>query len=287
MILVDLNQVMISNLMQQVGNNKAALLEEDLVRHMVLNSLRMYRTKFSEKFGELVICCDDKNNWRRDVFPYYKVHRKKARQESALDWNTIFSFLNSVKEDLKNKFPYKVLQVPRAEADDIIGSICAEYGQTLNNGSEEILILSSDKDFGQLQKYANVQQYSPVQKKYIRINNPATFINEHILKGDRGDGVPNFLSEDDTFVNQKRQKPLTYKKLSVWNNMKPEDFCNEKMLRGYKRNQQLIDLSFIPKDIFKEAINQFINYKCNDRSLMFNYFIDKKLKNLMEVIREF
>ena len=286
MILVDLNQVMISNLMQQVGNNKAALLEEDLVRHMVLNSLRMYRTKFSEKFGELVICCD-KNNWRRDVFPYYKVHRKKARQESALDWNTIFSFLNSVKEDLKNKFPYKVIQVPRAEADDIIGSICAEYGQTLNNGAEEILILSSDKDFGQLQKYANVQQYSPVQKKYIRINNPATFINEHILKGDRGDGVPNFLSDDDTFINQKRQKPLTYKKLSVWNNMKPEDFCNEKMLRGYKRNQQLIDLNFIPKDIFNKAINQFINYKCNDRSLMFNYFIDKKLKNLMEVIREF
>jgi 5'-3' exonuclease len=287
MILVDLNQVMISNLMQQVGNNKAALLEEDLVRHMVLNSLRMYRTKFSEKFGELVICCDDKNNWRRDVFPYYKVHRKKARQESALDWNTIFSFLNSVKEDLKNKFPYKVLQVPRAEADDIIGSICTEYGQTLNNGSEEILILSSDKDFGQLQKYANVQQYSPVQKKYIRINNPATFINEHILKGDRGDGVPNFLSDDDTFVNQKRQKPLTYKKLSVWNVMKPEDFCNEKMLRGYKRNQQLIDLNFIPKDIYNQAIEQFVNYKCNDRSLMFNYFIDKKLKNLMEVIREF
>ena len=141
--------------------------------------------------------------------------------------------------------------------------------------------------WSQLQKYANVQQYSPVQKKYIRINNPATFINEHILKGDRGDGVPNFLSDDDTFINQKRQKPLTYKKLSVWNNMKPEDFCNEKMLRGYKRNQQLIDLNFIPKNIYNQAIEQFVNYKCNDRSLMFNYFIDKKLKNLMEVIREF
>ena len=287
MILVDLNQVMISNLMQQIGN-KPVQIEEDLVRHMVLNTLRLYKVKFEEKYGELVICCDDKNYWRRDIFPYYKIHRKKDRQKSGLDWHTIFSVLNGIRDDLKAKFPYKVLQVKNAEADDIIASICHKYGKILKNGSqEEILILSSDKDFGQLQKYANVTQYSPIQKKFITISNPEKFIREHILKGDRGDGIPNFLSEDSVFVDGKRQKPLTYKKLNVWVNMKPEEFCNEHMLRGYKRNQNLIDLDLVPNDIIKQVIELYDNYKVNDRSLMFNYFVDKKLKNLMEVIREF
>jgi hypothetical protein len=273
--------------MQQIGN-KPVQIEEDLVRHMVLNTLRLYKVKFEEKYGELVICCDDKNYWRRDIFPYYKIHRKKDRQKSGLDWHTIFSVLNGIRDDLKAKFPYKVLQVENAEADDIIASVCHKYGKILKNGSqEEILILSSDKDFGQLQKYANVTQYSPIQKKFITISNPEKFIREHILKGDRGDGIPNFLSEDSVFVDGKRQKPLTYKKLNVWVNMKPEEFCNEHMLRGYKRNQNLIDLDLVPNDIIKQVIELYDNYKVNDRSLMFNYFVDKKLKNLMEVIREF
>ncbi len=287
MILVDLNQVMISNLMQQIGN-KPVKIEEDLVRHMVLNTLRLYKTRFQEQYGELVICCDDKNYWRRDIFPYYKIHRKKDRQKSGLDWHTIFTVLNGIKDDLKEKFPYKVLQVKNAEADDIIASMCLKYGKILKNGSqEEILILSSDKDFGQLQKYANVAQYSPIQKKFITIPNPEQFIREHILKGDRGDGIPNFLSEDDVFVNGKRQKPLTYKKLNVWVSMKPEEYCNEHMLRGYKRNQHLIDLDLVPDNIIKEVLDKYENYQVNDRSLMFTYFVDKKLKNLMEVIREF
>ena len=287
MILVDLNQVMISNLMQQIGNKKVDV-EEDLVRHMVLNTLRMYRTRFFEQFGELVICCDDKNYWRRDIFPYYKIHRKKDRQKSGLDWHTIFACLNSIRDDLKDKFPYKVIQIPTAEADDIIATLCNEHGQILMNGNaEEILILSSDKDFGQLQKYANVTQYSPIQKKFINVSNPGRFIQEHILKGDRGDGIPNFLSDDDTFVAGKRQKPLTYKKLNAWSDMQAEEYCNEQMLRGYKRNEQLIDLSFIPDYIKEDVMDKFNNYKCNDRSVMFNYFVEKKLRNLMDVIREF
>jgi len=287
MILVDLNQVMISNLMQQIGGKNVPI-EEDLVRHMVLNSLRLYKNKFSEQYGDLVICCDDKNYWRRDIFPYYKAHRKKDREQSGLDWHTIFEVLNGIRDDLKEAFPYKVIQIERAEADDIIASICHEYGDLgVTNGSEPILILSSDKDFVQLQKYANVEQYSPMQKKYVNCNNPARYIHEHILKGDRGDGVPNFLSADDTFVNGKRQRPITSKKIDAWNGMIPEQFCNEEMLRGYKRNQQLVDLDFVPQNIQDEVIEKLDNYKSNGRDKMFNYFIQKRLKNLMEVIQEF
>tara|TARA_Y100000004_G_C8912556_1_gene411612 strand:+ start:379 stop:1242 length:864 start_codon:yes stop_codon:yes gene_type:complete len=287
MILVDLNQVMISNLMMQIGSKKASV-EEDLVRHMVLNSLRLYRKKFGEKYGELVICCDDKNYWRRDFFPYYKAHRKKDRAESGLDWHMIFEVLNGIRDDLKHTFPYKVIQVDRAEADDVIASLCHEYGDLgVTNGSDPILILSSDKDFVQLQKYANVEQYSPMQKKFINCSNPARYIHEHILRGDRGDGIPNFLSADDVFVIGKRQKPLSTKKIDAWNGMHPSDFCTDEMLRGYKRNQQLVDLDFVPDNIQEEVIEIFDNYKLNGRDKMFNYFIQKRLKNLMDVIQEF
>ena len=288
MILVDLNQVMISNLMMQIGGKNVPI-DENLVRHMVLNSLRLYRQKFGEKYGELVICCDDKNYWRRDLFPYYKAHRKKDREKSGLDWHTIFEVLNGIRDDLKDNFPYKVLQIDRAEADDVIASICHRFGQlgVKNESAESILILSSDKDFVQLQKYANVEQYSPMQKKFVTVSNPARYIHEHILKGDRGDGVPNFISPDDVFVVGKRQKPLASKKIDAWNGMEPEDFCNEEMLRGYRRNQQLVDLDFVPEDIQEQVLEKFDDYKLIGRDKMFNYFIEKRLKNLMDVIQEF
>ena len=281
MIIVDLNQVMISTLMMQIGNHKNIKLEEDLVRHMVLNSLRAHKVKFSAEYGEMVIACDDKNYWRKQVYPYYKANRKKEREASELDWNTLFESLNRIRQELKDYFPYKVIQVDHAEADDIIAVLVKEY-----NHLGKLLILSGDKDFGQLQKYPNVTQYSPVLKKYISCTNPDLFLKEHILKGDSSDGVPNFLSEDNVFVMGIRQSPVTSKKLAGWILQEPEQFCNEAMLRNYKRNQRLIDLEFVPDDIKTQTLEQY-NTQIKDRSKLFNYFIQYQLKNLMEHINEF
>lgn len=288
MILVDLNQVMISNLMMHIGNKKNVPIEEDLVRHMVLNSLRGYKARFGEKYGQLVLCCDDKHYWRRDVFPYYKANRKKDRKASGFDWHAIFDTIRVVKDELKNNFPYKVLQVEHAEADDIIGALCHKFGVIHPNGGtiRQILILSGDKDFVQLQKYANVEQYSPIQKKFIRVSNPAAFIAEHIMKGDRGDGVPNFLSADNTFVTEARQRPLTSKKLNAWICMEPKEFCNEDMLRGYKRNQQLVDLDYIPKDIQTQVIEMY-DEQVPVKGMLMNYFMKHRLRNLMDHIGDF
>lgn len=288
MILVDINQVMISNLMQQIGG-KTEDVDPDLIRHMILNSLRMYRQEFGDMYGELVICCDDKKYWRREVFPYYKMNRKKDREKSGLDWNNIFQTLNQIRDELKEHFPYKVIQVEGAEADDIIGTLCQTYGHigVCSDLEERILILSSDKDFLQLQKYCNVIQYSPVQKMFIQELHPHVYLNTHIIRGDKGDGIPNFLSDDDTFVEGKRQKPISTKKLDIWCMQEPEEFCDEKMLRGYKRNQQLVDLDFIPEDIRQNIIKQFKEAETNQRSLLLNYFIQHKLKNLTEVIDQF
>ena len=286
MILLDLNQVMISNLMVQVQGGKADV-QEDLIRHMVLNSIRLYRQKFKE-YGDLVICCDDKNYWRKDVFPYYKAHRKADREKSDLDWHKIFTILNRVREEIKENFPYRVIQVPRAEADDIIGTLVNRFGVYLNNQStEKVLVLSGDKDFGQLQKYANVDQFSPVTKRWVRVNDARRFLKEHIMKGDRGDGIPNFLSNDSCIVAKERQKPLASKKLNLWVDQEPEEFCNEEMLRNYKRNEQLVDLDFVPEEIQKEINRQYDEYEIPDRKGLLNYFIKNRLKLLTDCIGEF
>jgi len=283
MIIMDLSQVMISNLMIQLGNHTNADIEEDLLRHMVLNSVRAYNVKFKNEFGEMIIACDAGNNWRRQVFPYYKANRRKNREKSEINWTAVFETLNKVRDELKDYFPYRVIRVDGAEADDIIGTLAQTYGNT----NEKILILSGDKDFVQLQAFMNVQQFDPVQKKWRKTNDVDKFIKEHIIRGDTGDGVPNFLSADDTFVVGARQKPISQKKLDQWLNSDPKEFCDEKMLRGYLRNQQLVDLNFIPPDIKKEVLVQYEQQAGKGRDKLFNYFIERRLKLLLESINEF
>lgn len=288
MILVDMNQVMISNVMVQIGNHHNVEFEESLIRHMVLNSIRSYRRKFVKDYGELVLCFDDKNYWRRDIFPYYKANRKKSRETSELNWNELFRILNLVRDELKEIFPYKTVQVDRAEADDAIGTICHKFGVELNAGStEKILILSADKDFIQLHKYANVTQYDPIRKRWIRHANPNQYIMEHIMKGDAGDGVPNMLSADDCFVMGSRQKPMTRRRIEQFmDEIENDCFQNEYALRGYQRNKAMIDLSMVPEYIQEEVMTKY-NEESGDRSKLFNYFIEKRLKNLIENIGEF
>lgn len=280
MILVDLNQVCISNLMQNIKHNEE--IQPDLIKHMILNTLMNYRKKFKEEYGELVICCDSKKSWRRDIFPFYKMNRKQAREASNFDWNKIFECLNDIRDDLKQIFPYAVIEVATAEADDVIAVLVKH-----NYRKQKILILSSDKDFIQLQKYYNVYQYSPIQKKFVTNNNPHKYLIEHIIKGDRGDGIPNFLSDDDTYVTSKRSKKIMKSKLSAWVEMQPSQYCNEQMYRGYKRNEQLVSLDMIPTDITDKIVDQYDNYQYNQRDKLFNYFVDNKLKNLIEHIGEF
>jgi hypothetical protein len=282
-ILVDLNQVLISNLMAQIGSNPKIDLDENLIRHMVLNSLRSYARQFKSKYGDIIIACDSKKYWRRDIFPFYKAHRKKDREKSSFDWHLIFETLNKIRDELKLYFPYRVLEVEGAEADDIIAVLAARMSP-----SEDILILSSDKDFVQLQKYPNVSQYSPILKRFVKTDNPHQYIKEHIIRGDKGDGIPNFLSPDNTFVLGERQKVISKKKLVEWINSDPLEFCvTDNMLRGYKRNQMLVDLEQIPEAIKTDIIRSYEDTKPGTRQNMLNYFIQNRMRNLIEVIDEF
>ena len=283
MMILDLNQVMISNLMMTLRAGAVGEIEEDLIRHFILNSIRMYNVRYRKEYGEMIIACDDTNNWRKQAFPLYKANRKKGREESTLDWNKIFGILNKIRDELREVFPYRVVQVTSAEADDVIGTLCMEFGNT----NEPILIISGDKDFRQLQIYRNVKQYDPVQKKEIIERDPSGYLFEHILRGDGGEGVPNFLSDDDSIVMKKRQKPISTKNLELWRGRRPEDFCDARMLRGFKRNEQLVDLTKIPDSIQKQALEVYNQQAGKTRDKMFNYFIQNKLKLLMDDIQQF
>ncbi len=206
-ILMDYNQVILATLFANLGNHKNAEIDENMIRHMFLNSLRANRKKFTEEFGEMIVCADGKNSWRKEAFPYYKAGRKKGRDESELDWGELFRIINLLRSELIEYFPYKVLHFDRLEADDIIGVLAHKLGTELNMGAEKVLVLSGDKDYIQLQTYANVDQYNPVLKKWVRDPTPGNYLNEHIIKGDKGDGVPNILSADNVLVIGERQKP--------------------------------------------------------------------------------
>lgn len=285
MIIVDLNQVMLSNLLMQLGNHTNAQIEENMVRHMILNSLRSYRTKFFAEYGELVIACDNTNYWRRQLFPYYKANRKKNQEKSDLDWKAVFECLNKIRAELKEFFPYKVIDIESAEADDVIATLV--FSSCLSSVPEEnkILILSGDKDFIQLQIYDNIKQYDPTRKKWITHSDPYSYKKEHILKGDSSDGVPNILSSDNCFVVGERQRPLTSKKLEHYLKIKPTEM-EANIARNYFRNEQLIDLDHVPEDIRVKVMESFYAQK-KDRSKLMNYFIANKLRNLTSMIGDF
>ena len=286
MIIVDLNQVMIANIMAQLGNHTNAVIEEDLFRHVALNSLRSFRKQFKD-YGEMVIACDDKNYWRKQYFPYYKANRKKAREKSDVDWNQIFNHLNRIREELKEYSPYRVIQVDSAEADDIIATLCIEFG-TILNSQEKILILSGDKDFVQLQVYGNVEQYNPVLKKHIKHNNPHKYLREHILKGDRGDGIPNIMSEDSCIVNGERQKSLPSKKIEYLTEIPDlSAVLNKDELTQFKRNEQLIDLHMIPENIKTTILLKYKEQTNKTKDKFVGYLKQHKLKALLEDIGDF
>jgi len=279
MILLDYSQTVIGSFMA-VSRGKPVV-EEDLLRHTILNSIRMFRNKFTKDYGEMVICCDDKNNWRKEIFPEYKANRRKNRENDLTDWKTLFELLHEMREELTKYFPYKVMHVDTAEADDIIGVLVDHCEEN------PTLILSSDKDFIQLQKYQGVKQWSPLQKKFV-VGDPVESLYDKTIRGDAGDGVPNILSSDDTLITEgKRQTPVTKKKMELWRGKKPEEFCNEAMLRNYHRNKTMVDLRETPESIRINIVNQYDSQGAGDRSQLLNYFVDKRLKNLMDVIDEF
>ena len=258
---------------------------------MVLNSIRSHRSRFHQEWGEVVLCCDNRNYWRRQQFPYYKSHRKKARDESNLDWETIFKCMDLVRAELKEFFPYKILDVDGAEADDVIAVLVNEpavaeedtgLGAFLDTPTHKCLIVSADKDFIQLHR-SGVKQYDPIRKYWVTHPNPIAKLHEHIIRGDPGDGIPNIRSADDSFIQGVRQKPITARLIEECNSLTTDDL----LYRNYVRNRQLIDLNYIPQTVKDRILEAYTTQETNGRGKLFDYFISRGLKHLLEAIGDF
>ena len=287
MIIIDYSAISISNIVTQKIDA-----DEDLIRHMILNSIRMYSKKFKKAYGNVVIAADS-YSWRRDYYPHYKANRRKDRSESDTDWEEIFRIIKLVLNEIDEHTPYKVIKVHGCEADDIIGTL-VEYTQEfiksdLIGKDEKVMIVSADKDFIQLQQYSNVKQFSPMQKKVISHENPKRYLIEHIFRGDSSDGVPNVLSDDDTFVTGTRQSRLTQKKIDKW--IEGIDNLSEVMstseFKNYTRNRKLIDLTCVPDELKREVIEQFETKENVPKSKLLPYLISKRCKQLISCIEDF
>lgn len=280
MIIVDYSGIAISNLFTMKEQ-----VSENLVRHMILNSLRMYNVKFRQEYGQMVIACDGGGTWRKEIYPHYKANRKKNREESGLDWKEFFRILGNVRDEIREHLPFKVVHIQGVEADDIIGTLVEQTQQF--GKAEPVMIVSSDKDFVQLHQYKNVKQFSPMQKGFVKEKDPVRFLQEHVLRGDSGDGVPNVASKDDVFVSGGRQTPIRAKSIEEWvqNWSKLDYYMNVETYRNFQRNRALIDLSAIPAAKKQEIINTFDAVKTNSNTL--NYLISKRCTQLIECAEEF
>ena len=297
MILIDYSQVALSAILTFQRELKGTESEvKNLIRHVTLSTIKSYKKKYGKEYGELVVCCDGRKYWRREFFEHYKANRKKARDKSDLDWGLIFDTLNEMRQDIAEHFPYRVIHVDRAEADDVI-AIMTKWAQENNlviNGlfeePQKILILSSDGDFKQLHQIGNVKQWSPMQKKYV-VGTKQEIIEkkiEHIVKGDAGDGVPNILSKDDVFISGKRQKPMSAKRLQEFFENGFIACKNDEERRNWHRNATLVDFDFIPEDVKNTIIESYINNKPKgDRMTIFNYLMSHRCRLLLDEIEEF
>jgi len=285
MIIVDYSGIMYSSVTAQIGYDPeiGAAIDEGLIRHTILNTIRYNNREFRQKFGELVLVFDSSTYWRKSVFPNYKIRRKKARDESMIDWELVFSTTKKVKGEIIDHFPYRTFEVGEAEADDVI----AELVRIHHN--EQILIISTDQDLIQLQDELGdrITQYDPVRKRYLTHPSPSTFLLEKIIKGDAGDDVPNVMMPDDTFIQGIRQKPITAKRLEEFGRDLPNGIGTEEHLQNFKRNDLLINLNRIPEDIRRGVRKIYAQPNTKTKKHLTNYFVKNRLKNLYEGIADF
>jgi hypothetical protein len=276
MILIDFTQTIIAGLMVQLKLNGGEL-DENKLRPMILNSIRNYQKRYAPEYGEIVLCTDAANPWRREFYPQYKANRKKLRDNDDKDWGVIFNTLQVIKDELRDNFPYRYMYVERCEADDIIAVL-------VKHAKEPVLVVSGDKDFQQLHAYDDVKQYSPNLNKFIDCEDPSLFLKEHILTGDKSDGIPNILSSDDCMVEGIRQTPLRKPIKDKYLRITIEK--DDKYYRNYLRNQTLIDFDFIPEDVEDSILSEFEN-TAPVKGKVFDYLRTHRLNELLDNIGDF
>ena len=292
-ILIDYSQLVIASCLafgSDMDKGKDTKKAIDIIRHATLSSLLKYKTDYSSKYGDIILCADGGKNWRRDYFPYYKAARKGKREESKTDWKTIFTFASELLEELRTIFPYRAIKVDEAEGDDIVAVLTKYLSENdvvqegLIETAAPILIVSSDGDFKQLHKFKNVRQWNPLMKKFVSKPEP-DFLLEKVIKGDSGDGVPNVLSNDDIFMVEGRQKPVTAK---VMDRFKNQNGLSDVDQRNFQRNRTLIDFDYIPNEVQGKILSVYHEQQPKrDLNAIMNYLMEHRCRLLLNDLQAF
>jgi hypothetical protein len=278
MILMDMNQLTIANLMAESKGKPS--MDIGLIRHMVINTIRTVRMRFHAEYGEPVLCYDSRvRGWRKEVYPPYKANRKKEREASDVDWDALWDILRQIKTEIKETFPYKMMEVDSCEGDDLIAILA-------KNLPGKHMVVSSDHDFFQLQSH-NISQWCPRTKQIVKCEDPKRELIRHIMRGDSGDGVPNFLSDDTVFIDGRRQKPLYEKKLNEWVELPLNTFCTDEMIRNYERNKTVIDFSSIPSRIEDAIMQEYSKPIEGSRAKIMDYMMENNMKLMLQHLQEF
>jgi len=282
MILIDYNGVAIGMMLA-----RKEPIDENIIRPMILNQIRMYRKRYFKEYGEIVVVADGGGNFRKEIYPYYKWRRSEGRDESKIDWDEAFRIIHMIFEEIGENFPYKTIKQWGCEADDTIARIAFETQEFGKH--ENVMIISGDNDFIQLQKMSNVKQFSPITKKLVTTDDPHRWTMEKIFKGCGSDAVPNILSPDNAIAEGIRQKPMTKKKMDDWYSSEdPKMGMDEETYKNFCRNKKLVDLTETPQSIKDEIIN---TYEAQDpwknKSKVFPYLVKKRCRLLVENVQEF
>jgi hypothetical protein len=276
MILVDFSPVTISAAFRDVGDG--AVPDPEEFREEIFKTLGNIRMKNHDDSGEMVIAMDSKPYWRKDIFPSYKGNRKKL---SGIHWNVI----DEVKSVLHERVPWKILEIPRLEADDIIGVLVHHFAP---RSKEHFMIVSPDGDFKQLQIYNNVEQIDIIRGREVTTTDPKAFLREIIIGGQTKDAIPNILSDADTHTcKEKRQSPMMKKNLQQWIHMDPSFFCDDTMMKRYRENEKLVDLSKVPDEHKKAVIYAYALAPHAPEKSLRSYFIENRMAELADNVGNF
>lgn len=296
MILIDYSQFAIANACQFKEDLKKGCSDvaaKNIIRHAILSGLLAVKEQYSSQYGEMILACDGRNNWRRQLFEHYKANRKKSRDSSDLDWTLILDTISIIRDEIDEYLPYTVIHLDEAEGDDVIAVLTkwavenpVAFG--LLDEPQPVLILSSDHDFAQLQKHPNVKQYSLGQKKWVNCEDPIKALREHIASGDSGDGIPNVLSDAATLVTDGiRQKPMRAPRLAQFAE-KGKAACETPVeVDRWDLNTKLIDFDCIPPDVQEAITHKYTTSPKKDRKKIFGYLTSNGCRLLLERLNEF
>ena len=260
MIIIDLSQILHAAVHSDMKTNGTKMPSERGIRIYVLNKIQYVRSKFIREFGKETVIAVDNNSWRKEVFPHYKYKRKEDRKDDNLNWDVIHGYFSNIKAELKEHFPYAIMDVYGAEGDDIVAVMCRSL-------AKPVIIIGQDKDYFQLHGKGNIKQYCPIKDVLMTsvVSEIPYNLFTHICRGDTSDGICSMINPSNCFVEGIRQKSLykTYIEEAYDNAKKGrlKEFLGKQTHKRFLENKTLIDFRCIPSDLSTKIIDTYNNYE--------------------------